>query len=50
LTETTDGFKFLLPMQTGGNMNESEQYRAFTANPDVALVLSALSTTKRLKE
>ena len=50
LTETTDGFKFLLPMQTGGNMNKSEQFRAFTTNLDVAVVLSAYSTAKRLKE
>ena len=35
---------------TGGNMNKSEQYRAFTANLDVAVVLSTYSTAKRLKK
>jgi hypothetical protein len=37
-------------MQTGGNMNKSEQFRAFTTNLDVAVVLSTYSTAKRLKE
>jgi hypothetical protein len=31
-------------------MNKSEQYRAVTANLDVAVILSTLSTAKRLKE